>query len=340
MDICLLVYLLILYPGYFTPYNAYRSAYNARMSRALLITGATGNQGGAVIDALLAKGSLEFLILAATRDSKSPAAQRLAAKSPAVKLVEGDMDSAHALFAAARSIAAPVPLWGVYSVQVFSAKGASLESEIRQGKAMVDQAINNGIHHFVYSSVERGGDERSWKNRTPVPHFQTKYTLENYLRESVEKTKSTMSWTILRPSMFMDNLEPTLRTKVFLSMLRDIMGETPLQWVAVKDIGIAVVQAFSNPEEWEGKSVGLVSEVLTFSELDRAFQKATGRPVETSYKILGKALKYGLPGVPQYGVMTKWLAEEGFKADLEKNKGFNPNLTTLEAWLADSPFTR
>ncbi|KAJ0147318.1 Uncharacterized protein HZ326_10066 [Fusarium oxysporum f. sp. albedinis] len=64
------------------------------MSRAILVTGATGNQGGAVIDALLSRKPSDFLLLAVTRDAKSPSAQSLAAKSPSsIRLVEGDLDS-------------------------------------------------------------------------------------------------------------------------------------------------------------------------------------------------------------------------------------------------------
>ncbi|CAH0044938.1 unnamed protein product [Clonostachys solani] len=306
-------------------------------SRALLITGATGRQGGAVIDALLAKNSDDFLILAVTRSTDSPAAKRILAKSSSIKLVKGDLNDVPALFKAAKDAAGWIPLWGVYSVQVFFAPGASLESELRQGKAMIDESIKAGVRHFVYSSVERGGDQRSWENRTPVPHFQTKYVLEHYLLDQLKKAKSTMEWTIIRPTMFMDNLEPSFNIRAFLTMLRQIMGETPLQWVACKDIGIAVAEAFHDLEGWKGKSTGIVSEVLTFSEVNRAFEKATGKPAQTTYGLVGKLLKYGVPGTPQYGTMTIWLAKEGFKADVDENRRFNPNPTTLEEWLRQSP---
>lgn len=311
------------------------------MSRALIITGATGHQGGAVVDALLERYPSEFLILAVTRNKDSPSARRLAAKSSSIKLVQGDMENTASLFAASKSASGAIPLWGVYSVQVFFAKGASLESEVRQGKAMVDEAIRYNIRHFIYSSVERGGDERSWENRTPVPHFQTKYILEHYLRDSVAKANSTMEWSIVRPGMFMDNLDPpSIFIKIFLTMVRDMMGDTPLQWVAVKDIGIVVAEAFHDFENWKGKSFGVVSESLTFAELSKSFERATGKPVETTWGILGKVMKNGIPGAPSYNIMTEWLTEEGFKADLEKNKAVNPNLTSLETWIKQSSLVR
>lgn len=86
------------------------------MSRAILITGATGKQGGSVLDALLAADG-DFQYLAVTRNPKSPSAQRLAQKSPNIKVISGDLDHPDEIFKAARE-ATTVPIWGVYSVQV------------------------------------------------------------------------------------------------------------------------------------------------------------------------------------------------------------------------------
>lgn len=86
------------------------------MSRALLITGATGKQGGSVIKALLARNA-DFKILAVTRDVASPSAKRLAAASPKITLVQGNLDNTEAIFQNAKK-AAQEPVWGVFSVQV------------------------------------------------------------------------------------------------------------------------------------------------------------------------------------------------------------------------------
>ena len=89
------------------------------MSRALLVTGATGKQGGAVVKALLG-AKADFQILAVTRDPSSQSAQRLANKSPTIKLVAGNLDDCDAIFKAAKAVSSE-PIWGVYSVQVRTA---------------------------------------------------------------------------------------------------------------------------------------------------------------------------------------------------------------------------
>lgn len=63
--------------------------YLLNMSKILTVFGATGNQGGSVIEAVLADSILskEFKIRGITRDASKPAAQALAAKGVEVVTV-------------------------------------------------------------------------------------------------------------------------------------------------------------------------------------------------------------------------------------------------------------
>lgn len=171
------------------------------MSKTILVTGATGKQGGSVIENLA--NNAEFTLLAVTRNTAGGSAHKLTTKGSNIKLVQGDMDDVPALFASAAEVAAG-PIWGVYSVQISQGKGVTHEGEIRQGKAMVDAAVKAGVKHFVYSSVERGGDEHSWENPTPIPHFASKHEIEHHLKD----TAGEMGWTILRPGMSMSSSLP------------------------------------------------------------------------------------------------------------------------------------
>merc|ERR1712014_276117 len=142
---------------------------SSNMSKFILVTGATGKQGGAVIDALASNS--DFTLLAQTRNAAGAGAQKLQSKGNNIKVVEGDQDDVPGLFANAQKVAEK-GIWGV-----------THEGEIKQGKAMVDEAVKAGVKHFVYGSVERGGDEKSWENETPIPHFESKYQIEHYLKE-------------------------------------------------------------------------------------------------------------------------------------------------------------
>lgn len=165
----------------------------AMASKYILVTNATGNQGSAVIDALAKNPG--FTLLAQTRNTSSAGAQKIAAKGANIKLIEGSLNDIPALFKTAQDATAGSSIWGVYSVQVSVGKDVTHDGEIQQGKAVVDEAVKAGVKHFVYSSVERGGDDKSWGNPTPVQHFQSKYEIERHLKDNA----GSMGWTILRP---------------------------------------------------------------------------------------------------------------------------------------------
>jgi uncharacterized protein YbjT (DUF2867 family) len=301
------------------------------MSRVLLITGATGKQGGAVIDAILSRPDTasDFILLAVTRDTSTGSAKKLAARSPSVKLVQGNLDDIPSLFEAAERVAQK-PIWGVFSVQVSMGKNVTVEGEIQQGKGLIDESIKHGVKCFVYSSVDRGGDEASWDNQTPIPHFQTKYHIERHLRDS---TGEKMGWTILRPVAFMENIQPSFSTKVFMTALRDTLAGKPVQWVATSDIGFFAALAFEKPDEWNHKAVGLAGAELDFAGLSKVFENKTGAPLGTTYGFLGSALKWG---VPELNVMMKWFASDGYRADVQRLRSIHPAMMDVEAWLVKS----
>lgn len=304
------------------------------MSKAILVTGATGKQGGSVVDSLLACAQAsEFLILAVTRSAKGSSAQKLTSKGKNVRLVEGNMDNVPRLFEEAKEVGG-APIWGVYSVQVSMGKGVTLESEVKQGVAMIDESVKQGVKQFVYSSVERGGDEASWNNETPIDHFKSKYQVEHHLKDHA----GNMPWTILRPVAFMDNLNPDMPSRVFLTAMRDSLQGKPNQWIAVSDIGWFAATAFQKPEEYNHKAIGLAGDELTFDEQQAVFQKKTTYTPTPTFWFLGSFLKYM---VTELGLMLNWFGTDGYKVDIEKLRKTHPEMKTFEQWLEkDSPFPK
>ncbi|KAI1393120.1 NAD(P)-binding protein [Hypoxylon trugodes] len=300
-------------------------------TKVILVTGATGKQGGAVINALLSRYPNKFTILAVTRDASSSNAKRLLEKSPSIKLVQGNLDNVPELFQVARK-AHSQPIWGVYSVQISMGKGVTLESEVAQGNALIDESIKAGVKHFVYSSVERGGDTESWENTTPIPHFQSKYQIERHLRDVTGPGGSgaNMGWTILRPVAFMDNLAPGFPTKVFMAALHNHLGNKRMQWVATSDIGVFAAKAFAEPENWNRKAVGLAGDELSWEQLNESFAGATGSPAPATYWFFGSALTYM---VTEMGLMLGWFASNGYKADIAARRKDHPEMLTMEQWL-------
>ena len=299
--------------------------------KSLLVLGATGKQGRKVIETILASDSkADFTILALTRNPNSASAKALAAKSTMIKLVKGNLDDTPAAFSAALEASGDAPIWGVFSVQQAVQDGATQESETRQGKAVVDQAIAHNVKVFVYASVERGGD-KSESNPTYVPHFISKHNIEIHLKSRAAETK--MQYTILRPVAFMDGLTPNFMGKVFATMLKiGLKPSKPLAYIATSDIGFFAGQAFLQPEspEYKNKAISLAGDELTFGQLSQVFRERMGYEVPTTFEFVARFIKWM---VSELNIMFQWFDEEEMVADIPKLRRMNPGLKDLGTWL-------
>lgn len=310
----------------------------AASNKAILITGATGKQGGSVLKQLASHpSSPQFNLLAVTRNASSPSALKIAEQYSNVILVQGDLNDIPAMFESAqealKAAGKPQEIWGVYSVQVSIGPGVTYDGEIQQGTAMIDESIKHGVKHFVYSSVDRGGNDKSFETETPIPHFQTKYHIEKHLLEKAGKKGENMGWTILRPVAFMDNLEPGVPTKVFLAAMRDTLGPNKnMQWVSIDDIGLFAAKAFRDPQAWNARAEGLAGDELNWEELNGCFERVTGYPVPATYGIFGSALKWA---VGEVRVMITWFATDGYGVDVSKLKQEEKELCGFERWLKE-----
>jgi uncharacterized protein YbjT (DUF2867 family) len=288
--------------------------------RSILVTGATGKQGGAVIKSLTDSPPASlFKLFALTRNAESSSAKALAAKSN-VTIIPGDLNSPEAIFKQTGRV------YGVYSVQL-----PGKEEEV-QGKALVDAAVANGCQHFVYASVDRGGLERSDKDPTNVPHFASKFNIEKYLIEKAASSSQGMKWTILRPVAFFDNVGSGVFGKVFGAMW-STMGDLKLQMISTKDCGVCGALAFKDPQEYQNKSLTIAGDYLSFPEAKKIFKDTTGTEMPQTFKILGSAVRMG---VKEMNTMFKFMETVGFGADLEGCRKINPELQDFVAWVKDS----
>src|SRR6516162_897628 len=187
----------------------------------VLVTGATGRQGGAVVRYMLPKG---WKLRALTRNVDSYPAKELARVG--VEVLQGDLEDPASLDRASRGV------YGVYSVQDFWSVGA--RREVLQGKNLADAAKKAGVQHFVYSSV--GGAERA----SGIDHWESKWEIEKHIR------KLSLTATMMRPVAFMENY---YIDKVEIAILKGklvdpISADKPYQTIAADDIGAFVALAF------------------------------------------------------------------------------------------------
>ena len=275
----------------------------------IVVTGATGHQGGATARELLAKG---HKVRAMTRKPESPAAKELAKLG--AQVVQGDLDDAASL---ERALAGA---WGTYAVQ--NTWEAGVEREEQQGLRFADVARKAGIEHFVYASVA------SAHRHTGIPHFENKWRVEERVR-----SLGFPSSTIIRPVFFMENFF----LSSFLPAIQQgqlpvaLDPKTVLQMIAVSDIGKYGAWAFENHAALNGREIDIAGDQLTMPVTAEIIGRAANREVKFVQVPIEEVRKFS----EDYALMLDWFDRVGYDADIAKTSeesGVRP--TKFAEWAA------
>jgi uncharacterized protein YbjT (DUF2867 family) len=278
--------------------------------RLFAVVGATGQQGGATVRALLAAGAR---VRGLTRDPGSRGGQALARQG--VEVVRGDARDPASLRAAFDGADAAFVM-----TTPFGPGGAEQETE--QGVALVDAVRDAGVPRLVLNSV--GGAERD----TGIPHFESKRRVE----EHVERLGLVAR--VVRPVFFMENLTWMVAPEDdgTLVLRMPLPGGVPLQMVAVRDIGAASAAALLDPSRVPGGAIELVGDEVTGEQAAEAFGRARGRPARY------EALPVDVLSDDDQRAMFTWFAHPpAYRGDLEASRRLVPDLHDLPAWLAEQP---
>ncbi|KAK3109644.1 hypothetical protein LTR53_016881 [Teratosphaeriaceae sp. CCFEE 6253] len=293
-------------------------------TRKLLVTGATGKQGGALIRALLSKPSQPFEIYALTRDKTSRTAQALASK-PNVHVIQGDFSDPAAIF---QQVGKP---WGLFSVTM----PMNATKEEAQGKAMTKAAFEAGIKHIVFTATERGGQVKSETTPTSVPHFRSKYNIEQDIKQRCQESKQGATWTFLRPVAFFENLSDNFFGRGFVAMWRLNGLDRPLQQISTTDIGLVAADAFLNADsdEYRNTGISLAGDELSPNEAARIFKEVTGLELPASYLFVGRLLRW--VAREQLGLMFDWFVTDDTQVDVKALRRRYPFMKDFRAWLVE-----
>lgn len=277
-----------------------------KKGKIILVTGATGKQGGAAARHLLSGG---WQVRGLTRDPDSDRANEL--RKLGAEMVQGNLDDRSSLDRSLEGV------YGAYSVQQPWEHG--LAKEVKQGKRFADAAKAAGVEHFVYSSVG------SANQNTGVPHFESKWEIEQHIRDL------GLRYTILRPVFFMENLfAHGIRDKIFEGTLAlGLNPDTKLQIIAVEDIGEFAARAFESPEEYGGRELDLAGDELTGREMAAVFSRVLRTPVSYSQIPIEQIRGFS----NEYAIMYEWFNNVGYDVEIATLRRIYPELKTLDIWI-------
>lgn len=274
--------------------------------RIILISGATGQQGGATARALAGKG---FKIRALTRNPDSPAAKALAATG--AELVKGELDDEASLTAALAGA------WGAYGVQ--NTWTAGVEGEEAQGHRFAKVARAAGVQHYVYASVA------SADRKTGIPHFDNKSRVEDTIRGL-----GFPSYAIIRPVFFMENLP----SPWFLNgdkLVSTLEPTTKLQMIAVSDIGEYGALAFLDEARFRNLELDIAGDEVTLPEAAEILGGAMGQTLSYLQIPVSEVRKNS----EDMALMLEWFEAVGYDVDIAGNAAkYGVTHTTLVDWAA------
>ena len=282
-------------------------------TRTIVVTGATGRQGGAVVRRLLAEGHRVRMLV---RRPESPAATALAAIG--AEPVPGDMDDAASLEKAL------VGAHGVFIVPPvgYGSGGSDSGLETRRGRAVIDAAEAAGVEQALFTGIGSfsGGlaEQAEGKRRT-----------ERHL------WASGLCGTVLRPVRFMTNF---LGTGIGVDDVRDgvsrhvFPADEPVQLVALEDIAEFAAMAFADPDRFAGRTIELAGDAPTPDEAFAEIRAATGLDLRYAPLSAPEAEALG-PEVAE--ARRLWLAGHRWHADVEALRTLHPGLRTFRTWLAE-----
>jgi uncharacterized protein YbjT (DUF2867 family) len=305
--------------------------------KIIAVAGATGAQGGGLVRAILADPGGGFAARALTRDPKSDKARELAGKG--AEVVAANVDDVESLKKAFRGAHA------AYCVTFFW-DHFSPDREKAQARNMAVAAKDAGVKHVIWSTFEdtrlsvplSDGRMPTLQGKYKVPHFDAKAEANPYF------TELGLATTFLLTSFYWDNLiyfgmGPKKGPDGKLAFTLP-MGNKKLPGIAAGDIGGCAYGLFRRGGEFIGKTVGVAGEHLTGDEIAAAFTRAVGEEVRYNDVPPDVYRGFGFPGADDIGNMFQFKRDfnDDYCAarDLGVSRSLNPELQSLDAWLAQN----
>jgi uncharacterized protein YbjT (DUF2867 family) len=279
--------------------------------KTIVVTGATGLQGGAVTRHLLRDG---WRVRALTRDKASKQAQSLAAAG--AEVVQGDMGDPISL----RPVF--VGAYGAYSVQNPFIGGP--EAEVMQGKNVADAARESGVQHLVYGSAGIG------KKGTGIPSWETKLQVEEHMKGL------DLPLTILRPMALMELMTekkffPAVGT---WRLMPKLMGPSrSLPWLCADDVGAIVAKVFADPDRFIGQELVLASDVQSLRGCRAIYREVMGKNPPRFPMPLWLFKRFGFAG-RDTTTMWSWLRTATIPLDTGPTREIHPDALTVRDWLS------
>lgn len=308
----------------------------------IAVVGATGAQGGGLVQAIMADPDREFMVRALTRDASSARAQKLT--TAGAQVVQADLDDEASMAAAFDGAYGAFVVTNYFVERTPEEEAARTrgEMELQQAEVAAWAAKAAGVAHVIWSTLEDtrphfGDDERvpTPDGRFKVPHFDAKGEADDMF------VKYGIPTTFLRTTFFFEDFQmPGMgpaRNADGALMLTIPMADRLLAGIAVEDIGKTALGIFKRGTEFVGKTVSIAGDKLTGTQYAAALSEALGEEVRYRPYSWDEYRGLGFPGATEFGNMFQYYAEDSERftgdRDLTLVREINPQLQSFRDWV-------
>lgn len=266
----------------------------------VLVFGATGHQGGSVIDHLLKSG--KYTVRAVTRNKDSEASKSLSSRG--VEMIEGD-------FTKGIPSSAYENVYAVFLVTDYW-DSSQKNNEYDLSVPIVDAAKSTGVEHFIYSSLPNAFEESGGKYK--VSHFSDKARVEKYI-----KSKNFKHTSFPAPGFFFQNFQ------MFFPPKKDKNGNfsvtmpaktTKIPALDISQLGAIVLECLMKPNEYDSKFIPVAADNLTAENYVNAISKKVGKKVAlnavTPEEFVNLDTGMDKSAAEDMAEMFKWFKEFGY----------------------------
>ncbi|MFK0239302.1 NmrA family NAD(P)-binding protein [Microbacterium sp. NPDC090281] len=306
--------------------------------KKIAVAGATGAQGGGVVDAILADAEGRFAVRALTRDPSSASARALAARG--AEVVQADFADEASVVAALDGVD------GAFLVTNFWAHGSATR-ELEEVATLARAAAAGGVGHVVWSTLEDTRDLLPITDpRMPVlqehynvPHFDAKGE-GNALFAAAGVPTTYLNTTFFFQNFAASVMGPRREEDGVLTLSLPIEDGKRLSGVDVTDIGRTAFAILAAGDEYIGRTIGLAGDHLTGAEYAAVMGEVLGEPVRFRSVSYDDARSAGGPGSEETANMFQYYGDFDVEftgaRDLTKLRRLVPGLKDFPTWAREN----
>ncbi|GAA1615405.1 NmrA/HSCARG family protein [Kribbella sancticallisti] len=312
--------------------------------KLIAVVGATGSQGGGLVQAILADPAQRFAVRALTRGAQSEKAKALAAAG--AEVVEADLDdeaSVRKAFEGAYGAFVVTNYWAERTPEEEAARTRA-QMEYEQAENAARAAKDAGVQHLIWSTLEDTRHHFGDDDRVPslddgkykVPHFDAKGEANDLFE------KYGVPTTFLQTTFYYDSMAQgvgPVRDASGKLVLTMPMADQPLSGIASEDIGKTALGVFKRGDDFVGKTVSIAGDHLTGDQYAAALSEALGEEVTYQPLTWDQFRGLGFPGAVEMANMFQYYAEDSarFTGDRDLNlvRALNPELKSFDDWVAE-----